>query len=247
MGKRIRLSNCVINALVLLLVSNTGKSIHEQLRPSAEPQKIEHVVLLMLENRAFDHMCGFFPHVNGLKGNETNPLNTSQPNKEKVTVQSSSPFIRPIDPAHSTPATTSKIFGEACLKKNPPCNEPTMDGFIEYSLAHGNSLNDASTLMNAFTPERLPIMSTLAKEFAIFDKFDASVPGPTWPNRLFQLMGTSKGCTETNKFNPHTFLYFGKTILGLGIGSYSRLSRGVGGGTYLSKIGRTEQVVCERP
>ena len=31
---------------------------------------IEHVVLLMLENRAFDHMCGFFPNVDGLTGDE---------------------------------------------------------------------------------------------------------------------------------------------------------------------------------
>jgi|EP00942_MAST-04A_sp_MAST-4A-sp1_P013176 phospholipase C len=169
----------------------------------------------MLENRAFDHMCGFFPNVNGLKGNETNPLNTSQPTKQKVTVQKTSPYIGPIDPVHSTPATTSKIYGQACLKQNPPCNKPTMDGFIEYSLKNGNSLHDASTLMNAFTPERLPILSTLAEEFAIFDKFHASVPGPTWPNRLFQLMGTSKGCTETNQRNPHTFLYFGKTIFDL--------------------------------
>lgn len=42
--------------------------------------------------------------------------------------------------------------------------------------------------MNMFTPDRLPVMTALASEFALFDRFFASHPGPTWPNRLFQLM-----------------------------------------------------------
>lgn len=56
------------------------------------------------------------------------------------------------------------------------------------------------------------MMSALASEFALFDRLHAAHPGPTWPNRLFQLMGTSKGCTETSVWDPDTFLFTGKTV-----------------------------------
>jgi phospholipase C len=40
---------------------------------------IEHVVVLMLENRSFDHLFGFRPGVEGLKGDEFNLLDPSRP------------------------------------------------------------------------------------------------------------------------------------------------------------------------
>ena len=118
---------------------------------------IEHVVVLMLENRAFDHMCGFFPGVNGLKGTESNPVNTSEPTGARVTVQKSSPYIGPFDPDHSTPATTSKIFGQACEGRSG-C-KPTMDGFIEFARKR-HTLNQSESLMNMFTPDRVPVMAS---------------------------------------------------------------------------------------
>ena len=58
-------------------------------------------------------------------------------------------------------------------------------------------------------------MSTLASEFAVFDRYFCSHPGPTFPNRLFQLMGSSRGCTETAVWDPKTLLFEGKTIFDL--------------------------------
>jgi phospholipase C len=172
---------------------------------------VEHVILLMFENRAFDHMAGFFKNVNGLDGSESNPLDTSKPNENRVHVNNTSPYVAPLDPNHSTPATTSKIFGKACLA-DPKCNTPTMDGFAEFAFNRKHNVKQAASLLNAFTPDRVPIMSTLASEFAIFDRFFASHPGPTFPNRLFQLMGTSNGCTETGTWDDKTFLFEGRTI-----------------------------------
>ena len=48
-------------------------------------------------------------------------------------------------------------------------------------------------------PEKLPIMTTLAKEFALFDRFFPSHPGPTDPNRLFMHTGTARGITGTGE------------------------------------------------
>ena len=65
----------MITRIIILIIVFTIFIIYKPTTSLASSQKqqqhkIEHVVLLMLENRAFDHMCGFFPNVNGLKGVE---------------------------------------------------------------------------------------------------------------------------------------------------------------------------------
>lgn len=47
--------------------------------------------------------------------------------------------------------------------------------------------------MSTWTPERVPIISTLARNFALFDRYYASVPGPTYVNRLYVHSATSAG------------------------------------------------------
>jgi phospholipase C len=47
--------------------------------------------------------------------------------------------------------------------------------------------------MRYFADGELPALHALARAFTIFDHWHASVPGPTWPNRLVALSGTSLG------------------------------------------------------
>ncbi len=47
--------------------------------------------------------------------------------------------------------------------------------------------------MTMQSPENVPIITTLANEFALFDHYFPSYPGPTNPNRLFMHLGTSSG------------------------------------------------------
>ena len=80
----------------------------------------------------------------------------------------------------------------------------------EWSCSHAVTLTHTSgapltllllrPLSSQFTPDRVPIISTLAAEFGVFDRFYAAHPGPTWPNRLFCLTGTAAGCTETGTY-----------------------------------------------
>ncbi len=51
--------------------------------------------------------------------------------------------------------------------------------------------------MHCFDPAQLPILTTLAREFAICDQWFSSLPGPTWPNRFFQLAATSGGLDDS--------------------------------------------------
>lgn len=172
---------------LLLLVHSTH---------SAPGSKIKHIIVLMEENRSFDHFFGWYPGVNGLTGKEYNQVNTSDPNSDKIFVTKTQPWIAPCDPDHSTIATAVKVFGHEAVLKNDTTN-PTMCGFVEWEGLIGHRSTNYCAVMEMLTPEHLPVATALAEEFVMFDRFFASHPGPTNPNRLFALTGTSAGLTET--------------------------------------------------
>jgi phospholipase C len=47
--------------------------------------------------------------------------------------------------------------------------------------------------MKCYDPNQLPVLVTLAKEFAVCDSWFCSMPGPTWPNRFFVMAGSAGG------------------------------------------------------
>jgi len=59
-------------------------------------------------------------------------------------------------------------------------------------VASGGSAAPGEAL-KCFAPEQLPVLTALAEEFAICDNWHASMPGPTWPNRMFVHAGSSCG------------------------------------------------------
>ena len=65
---------------------------------------IKTVVVLVQENRSFDHMLGwmkqFNPDIDGVTGLESNPLNTSDPNSARINFSDGSVYVDP-DPGHS--------------------------------------------------------------------------------------------------------------------------------------------------
>lgn len=89
-----------------------------------------------------------------------------------------------------------------------------MSGFVERENGRGNAKRHFCDVMSAFTPERLPVLSALVEEFAVFDRFFCSHAGPTWPNRLFFMSGTSAGLTSTGPWyrNVPGALFPQKTI-----------------------------------
>ena len=159
--------------------------------------KIKHIVVLMEENRSFDHLMGWYGKgVDGLNGTEFNYRNVSNPSSEKVFVNNKAPYINYCDPNHGTPATTYKIFGPEAAADGKR-NHPTMEGFAMYEYDFDHSSKFCGVLDMFDTRTKLPVLSALADEFVTFDRFFASVPGPTWPNRQFFMSGTSNGLTET--------------------------------------------------
>jgi phospholipase C len=72
-------------ALLVLLLSGVA-------RPASQPAwPISQVVVIMFENRSFDHMCGYLkqlnPDIDGLSGNESNPVKPADPTSPNVTVR----------------------------------------------------------------------------------------------------------------------------------------------------------------
>jgi len=146
----------------------------------------------MLENRSFDHMLGFLKQtynteLDGLNGNETNPYNPQNPNSPVAKVDNNAPYVDP-NPGHEIVDATQQIFGGP---ENPNIKVAPMNGFVANaeSIAKGWGIK----IMQCFNESAVPAISTLAKEFAVFDRWYSSVPGPTEVNRFYVHSATSHG------------------------------------------------------
>ena len=90
-----------------------------------------------------------------------------------------------------------------------PGQHADMSGFVRsYAEKCGGNVPRSHQIMKGFAPEKIPALYTLAKEFAVCDRWFSSVPGPTLPNRLFAHCGTSGGRLD---MSPEYFTGF-KTI-----------------------------------
>lgn len=149
----------------------------------------KHLVVLMMENRSFDHILGFLPGVNGLQGNETNPVSAEGP---LVQVSGNARTVHDLfpDPGHEFVNVNVQIFGNS---QGTDDGGPKMQGFVEDYALVSNDQIQAANIMKCFTPTTVPVISALANAYAVSDTWYSSVPGPTIPNRLFAHGATSVG------------------------------------------------------
>jgi len=174
---------------------------------------INHIVVLMLENRSFDHMLGFLyadsgnvspagDPFDGLTGSESNPDSNGTPvTVSQIQAADQYAYYMPgADPGEGYSATNSQLFGKVTA---PVPATATNQGFVtdysytlgweakeKWSILAGTTAND---IMGMFTPATLPVLSGLARGFAVCDQWFGSVPTETLPNRAFVSAGTSQG------------------------------------------------------
>jgi phospholipase C len=152
---------------------------------------LQHIVVLMMENRSFDHMLGGLkaqdPRIDGLTGTETNPDTTGKLIPVRPVAQYQSQLYP--DPGHHYPDVDLQLY------RGNHNGQPSMQGFIEAYYQQRNDVEHSHNIMNYFTPEQLPVLSTLARKFAVFNGWFSSIPGPTLCNRAFAHFGTSFGNT----------------------------------------------------
>jgi phospholipase C len=174
----------------------------------AKFQGIKRFVVLMLENRSFDHLFGYltavYPKVIGLTGNEFNQKDPNSPADPAIKVCRASSFVMTFDPGHEYYDVQIQLYGP--LKgadpglppiANPPHDPAPMTGFIASATQAVDFSGDENLVMGCFQPDQLPVLSTLAAEFALFNFWYSSLPGPTWPNRFFIHAATSGGLTDS--------------------------------------------------
>jgi phospholipase C len=156
----------------------------------------------MLENRSFDHMLGFLrsaePEIDGLLGTEFNYIIPSDTNSTKVLVSNDALYVPDLDPGpgHEVSDVNVQLFAGA------NGDEPTNQGFVyNYGEQQGVTPAQARTIMRCFSPAHLPVLTRLAQQFAVCDHWHSSLPGPTWPNRLFAHCATSGGFVDNNPRN----------------------------------------------
>jgi phospholipase C len=154
-----------------------------------ELAKIDHIVVLMMENRSFDHMLGYLSKegqrtdVDGLKW-ETTGTNTFYnyyngryylPNRLYDTGIITTEAI---SPDHSHSAVRAQI-----------CDG--MKHFVSNYAKQkvGDNPELLKLVMGYYTATELPVYDRLARDFAICDRWFCSHVGPTWPNRFVTLTG----------------------------------------------------------
>ncbi|RWW34295.1 hypothetical protein BHE74_00016350 [Ensete ventricosum] len=201
-GRRARRRLLVVAVFLLYLVTSAHCLDAERAVSGRRKKKAKHeikgpiktLVVLVMENRSFDHMLGWLrtkggrPDIDGLIGHESNRLNVSDPSSPEVFVSDGAAYVDS-DPGHSFQAIREQIFGSEDTAAVPA----PMSGFAQQAESMGEGM--ASTVMRGFAPDAVPVYSALAEEFAVFDRWFASVPASTQPNRFYVHSATSHGAT----------------------------------------------------
>jgi len=171
----------------------------------------DHFVVLMLENRSFDHLFGYLGIGDGVpSGGFTNYVKPGDPQSGAFSTQKGGDYTSVGQgPSHSLKQTNVQLFGETHPTPSVDHGTPPLNGFVDsfktaltHDLGRSPTKNELQQVMNCFDPIQLPVLSTLAKSFVLCDRWFADVPGPTMPNRAYVHAATSQGYTDNADWRP---------------------------------------------
>lgn len=180
-----------------------------------ELRKYEKIVVLMMENRSFDHYFGHLSmpkslggegrtDVDGLRGDEVQFLDRGQGREQFRLFHAGSDYTLG-DIAHEWDDCHGQF------------NAGAMDGFIEMHVreldrvARGQAKCGGSTFhekcarlgdaMAYYKRQDTPVLHQLFDHYALCDRWFSSVMGPTWPNRFYLHAATSCGIKENSRMD----------------------------------------------
>jgi phospholipase C len=160
---------------------------------------LRHIVVLMMENRSFDHMLGSLKAVDSRIDGITDDLGNPDTTGALVKPQPLAQFQGQLDPDPDLhfPGVDLQIFGGDLS----PNRVPNMQGFVKSYFTQRRDVGHSQKIMYYFKKDDLPVLTTLALEFAVFNRWFSSIPGPTICNRAFAHYGTSFGRVDMNPFD----------------------------------------------
>jgi phospholipase C len=204
--------------------------------------QIEHVVVVMLENRSFDNLLGWLydpsnpvpfnqlppPNFDGVYGKTLQNSSSKGPVPVGKGYQLTAPNPDPGEPYEDVYA---QIFGQQTalpLNQVPPKppTPPNMDGFVYDYTSHCQA-TDPKVIMNCFTPVSVPVLSSLAHYYGVCDHWFSSIPSQTLCNRSYVHAGTSSGYVDNEGGDGILFVNDTPTVFNL-----------------LSEAGREWKVYC---
>jgi phospholipase C len=133
--------------------------------PNPSASGIEHVVVLVMENRSFDHYLGWVPGANGIQSGRTYTDSLGVPHTTHQLLDWTGCGFN--DPGHD--------YNQARVQ----WDSGAMDGFIK----NGSGNDDYA--LGYYVRSQLPTNAALVDNFTICDNWFASILGPTFPNRFY--------------------------------------------------------------
>ncbi len=150
---------------------------------------IEHVVILMQENRSFDHYFGTIPGVRGFSDPDALKLSTGKSVYHQPDVENPAGYLLPFRlDTRTTNTQAIPSTSHAWKVQHQAWNGGKMDAWMPAHRAADGA--NAPYVMGYHARDDIPFQFALAESFTVCDAYFCSVLGPTWPNRLY-LMSAS--------------------------------------------------------
>jgi phospholipase C len=155
---------------------------------SAPISEIKHVVVLMQENRSFDHYFGTMPGVRGFNDPTAITLSTGKSVFYQPDADNPDGYLLPFHAdTQSTSAQNLPSNSHSWGPQHQSWDNGKMDGFVTAHLAADGVAGQYT--MAYFQRDDIPFHWALADAFTICDGYHCSMLGPTWPNRLYLMTG----------------------------------------------------------
>ncbi|HSU57716.1 MAG TPA: alkaline phosphatase family protein [Bryobacteraceae bacterium] len=172
-----------------LMPSNVRRALAKQPVRGGSFRDIKHVVLLMQENRSFDHYFGTLAGVRGFDDPKALKLGSGQSVFRQPDAENPNGYLLPFH-LNTRASSAQKIpsTSHAWSVQHASWNGGKMDGWLaahrKADGAHG------PYCMGYYTRVDIPFQFALTEAFTICDAYHCSIMGPTWPNRMYWMTGT---------------------------------------------------------
>jgi phospholipase C len=183
--------------------------------------RINHFIVLLLENRSFDHLFGFCQppageKIENLLALDSLPVNLLDPAKPGSASNPSFEASQPAPfavhdkegPSHSFNSVNVQLTNNS---RGPSATVPIQNNGFARSYADNLKPRlrvvdheHVEEVMQSFSPDQLPSLNQLAQAFCLCDHWHCEVPGPTMPNRMFMHAATSEGYVHNDFKRPFT-------------------------------------------
>jgi phospholipase C len=171
-----------------LMPPNIRRALERSFSPPSLSD-IKHVVLLMQENRSFDHYFGTMAGVRGFSDPAAMQLSTGKSVFHQPDTESPDGHLLPFHlDTRTTNAQKLPSTDHSWAVQHEAWNGGKMDKWLPaHRKADGKN---GPYVMGYHTRADIPFQFALAESFTLCDAYHCSVMGPTWPNRMYWMTGT---------------------------------------------------------